>query len=103
MPSGGRLRIAVEGGSIRGVDALVVSIEDSGRGIPAENLQRVFEPFFTTRGSIGTGIGLWVAREFIAAHSGTIDIASSTDEASHGTTIRITLPFDNPYAKKLEQ
>ena len=103
MSSGGSLRIAIEDGSCEGREALMLSIEDNGRGIPAENLQKIFEPFFTTRGSIGTGIGLWVAKQFIAGHSGTIEVKSSTDQASHGTKFLIRLPFENSYASELEK
>ncbi|MGA8938756.1 MAG: PAS domain S-box protein [Acidobacteriaceae bacterium] len=103
MPSGGRLCIAVEEGERAGREGLVLSIADSGNGIPEENLQRVFEPFFTTRGAIGTGIGLWVAKQFIEGHLGKIDVESSTDEIKHGTKIRIWLPFENPYARELRK
>ncbi len=103
MPSGGRLRVAIEAGWSDGCEALVLSIEDNGWGIPRENLQRIFEPFFTTRGTIGTGIGLWVAKQFIEGHSGKIEVESSTEGVSHGTKIRICLPFENSYAKELEK
>jgi signal transduction histidine kinase len=95
---GGTLRVTTEEGSCEGREAIVLTVEDNGHGIPAEHLQRVFEPFFTTRGSFGTGIGLWVAKQFIAGHSGTIGVESSTDAVSHGTTFRIALPLENAYA-----
>ena len=95
MSHGGRLRVATEDGSCEGRDGIVLSIEDDGQGIPAENLAKIFEAFFTTRGSIGTGIGLWVAKQFIAGHSGTIEVESCTEAESHGTTFRICLPLDN--------
>ena len=98
MNPGGTLRVTTEDGRCGELEAVVLSIQDNGRGIPAENLQRVFEPFFTTRGSIGTGIGLWVAKQFIGGHSGTIEVESSTDMMSHGTKFRIALPLDNAYA-----
>jgi signal transduction histidine kinase len=98
MKPGGTLRVTTEEGMCDGREAIVLTIEDNGHGIPADNLQRVFEPFFTTRGSIGTGIGLWVAKQFIAGHSGTIEVESSTEAVSHGTTFRISLPVENSYA-----
>jgi len=101
MSAGGTLRVAIEEGSCNGREALVLSIGDDGQGIPADNLQRIFEPFFTTRGSIGTGIGLWVAKQFIAGHSGTIEVESSTETASHGTKFRICLPFENAYSREV--
>ncbi len=100
MAPGGTLGVAIDEGTCEGREALVLSIEDDGRGIPAENLERVFEPFFTTRGSIGTGIGLWVAKQFIAGHSGTIEVESRTGTASHGTKFRICLPFENSYSNQ---
>jgi PAS domain S-box-containing protein len=101
MNPGGTLRVNTEDGRCGEREAVVLTIEDNGRGIPAENLQRVFEPFFTTRGAIGTGIGLWVAKQFVGGHSGTIEVASSTDMVSHGTKFRIALPLDNVYASDL--
>lgn len=98
MPGGGTLTAAVEDAMESDRKGLLLSIEDTGGGIPAESLKRIFEPFFTTRSSIGTGIGLWVATEFIKGHNGSIDVKSSVDTASHGTKMSIFLPFDNPYA-----
>ncbi len=101
MGTGGRLLVSTEDGNFNGRDGIVMLIEDTGQGIPAENLQRVFEPFFTTRGSIGTGIGLWVAKQFIEGHSGTIEVESRTDAVTHGTTFRICLPLENSYTREL--
>jgi len=97
MEPGGRLTVATEAGECHGREGIVLLIEDTGKGIPAENLARVFEPFFTTRGSIGTGIGLWVAKQFVAGHAGTIEVESSTEAGAHGTRFRIALPFENSY------
>jgi len=99
MPDGGRLLAAVEDSSLDGRDALQLTIEDSGVGIRQEHLERVFEPFYTTRALTGTGIGLWVVKQFINGHAGKIDVESSTDPASHGTKIVILLPFENPYSE----
>jgi signal transduction histidine kinase len=70
---------------------IVVAIADNGCGVPAENLSRLFEPFFTTRevGS-GTGMGLTVAREIIRGRGGSIEI-ESTEHG--GTTVTIRLPL----------
>jgi PAS domain S-box-containing protein len=99
MPSGGTLTASVQDAVESNREGLLLSIEDTGEGIPAESLQRIFEPFFTTRKSIGTGIGLWVTSEFIKGHKGRIDVQSSVDADSHGTTMSIFLPFDNPCTK----
>jgi signal transduction histidine kinase len=97
MPTGGTLTASVEEVVESDRRGLLLSIEDTGEGIPAESLKKIFEPFFTTRSSIGTGIGLWVASEFIKGHKGRIDVQSSVDATSHGTRMSIFLPFDNPY------
>jgi len=69
-----------------------VDIRDSGPGIPAEQLGKLFEPFFTTRRD-GTGLGLPVSRQIVHAHGGSIDIASS---AGAGTTVSVRLPLAAP-------
>lgn len=68
---------------------IVVSVEDSGEGIPAENRQKVFEPFFTTK-SQGTGIGLPLAKKFVERNGGTIRIS---DSSSGGAKIDVTFPW----------
>jgi PAS domain S-box-containing protein len=100
MPSGGTLITIVKDALVDGRDGVLLTLEDNGCGIPTENLKKVFEPFFTTRSSIGTGIGLWVARQFIESHAGTIAVDSNTDAAHHGTKISIFLPIENPYSAK---
>jgi PAS domain S-box-containing protein len=93
MRDGGSLRIAMrepEGGRDLGV---VVSLEDTGMGIPPENIPRLFEPFFTTKPAAGTGLGLWVVRQFVLSWGGTIDVQSSTDSPKHGTAFTIFFPL----------
>jgi PAS domain S-box-containing protein len=94
MPGGGILTASVQEAVDADRKGLVLSIEDTGEGIPDENMKKIFEPFFTTRSSIGTGIGLWVTKEFIKGHHGRIDVQSSRDAVSHGTRMSIFLPFD---------
>ncbi|MGA8108295.1 MAG: ATP-binding protein [Acidobacteriaceae bacterium] len=93
MREGGTLRIGVHEPKRQEERGLEVSIEDSGMGIPAENLPRLFEPFFTTKPSAGTGLGLWVVRQFVASWGGTIEVKSSTDTPKRGTTFTIFLPL----------
>ncbi len=90
------------GGSIR-VEALadpadaawaVITVADTGTGIPPEVLPRVFEPFVTTKGSgRGTGLGLSISRDLVRAHGGDIALAS---EPGRGTTVTIRLPLGAP-------
>jgi signal transduction histidine kinase len=67
---------------------LVIEVRDRGAGIAAEDLSRVFDPFFTTRRT-GTGLGLAISRNIIEGMGGTITIQSQTDV---GTDVRIELP-----------
>ncbi len=97
MPSGGVLSIVVRRtGSPQ--DGVVLSIEDSGIGIASEKLARIFDAFYTTRTTIGTGIGLFVAKQYIEGHGGRIDVESDTDATSHGTRMSIFLPLETQYA-----
>ena len=73
-----------------------MTIRDSGTGIPKEYLERIFEPFFITKGNLGTGIGLWVSRQLIEKSGGHLSAESGTDENSRGTVISIFLPFVPP-------
>ncbi|MDZ4197884.1 MAG: ATP-binding protein [Kiritimatiellia bacterium] len=69
---------------------LEIRIQDNGCGIPPEQLARVFEAFFTTKGEgKGTGLGLFIAKQVIEDHGGTIRINS---QVGQGTTVRIQLP-----------
>ncbi|MGB9415722.1 MAG: ATP-binding protein, partial [Acidobacteriaceae bacterium] len=72
---------------------VVLSVEDTRIGISQEHLPRIFEAFYTTRSHIGTGIGLFVARQFIEGHGGRIDVQSRTGPRSHGTKMSIYLPL----------
>lgn len=68
-------------------DCVILSVADEGDGIPPENLERVFDPDFSTRG--GMGLGLAIARGVVEGHSGTIELESA---CGRGTTATIKLP-----------
>jgi signal transduction histidine kinase len=69
---------------------VVVEVRDTGSGIPAENLERIFRPFFTTKPvGVGSGLGLSVCQRIISAHGGDISVES---ELGRGTTFRVVLP-----------
>jgi PAS domain S-box-containing protein len=89
LPNGGRLRITVTAAGKRGFR---VAIGDNGTGIPAAVRGRIFEPFFSTKASTGTGLGLWIARDIIEKHGGTIRLRSYTGPGPSGTVFQIFLP-----------
>jgi hypothetical protein len=90
MPRGGRLQIAAtpvpaDGG---GCHAIEVAFRDTGGGIPAGDLPRVFEPYFTTK-EAGIGLGLAITRKIVEEHGGSIRVESREGE---GTRVAIILP-----------
>ncbi|HEY1501991.1 MAG TPA: HAMP domain-containing sensor histidine kinase [Acidobacteriaceae bacterium] len=75
-----------------GVRGVRVSVGDNGSGIPPEVQTRLGEPFFTTKGQRGTGLGLWVTRSIIQRYGGEIQLRSSVHPERHGTVFSIFLP-----------
>jgi signal transduction histidine kinase len=86
-PVNGKVEISVS----QHESKVVVSIADNGSGISSEHLARLFEPFFSTKQHLGTGLGLWVARQIAERHDGSINAESRTQSSDHGTTFRVTL------------
>jgi PAS domain S-box-containing protein len=69
-----------------------VEVEDTGCGIPEDKLARIFEPFYTTKGLNGTGLGLSVVYGLVTEHGGFMECQS---EVGHGTRFRVMLPLDH--------
>jgi signal transduction histidine kinase len=86
MPDGGTVTVSTQ------VDAdyVVARVADTGVGISAENLQRLFQPFFTTKEK-GIGLGLAVTHGLVQGHRGTIDVTSTLGK---GTTFAVRLPLE---------
>lgn len=78
-------------------EGIAITVADNGTGIDRRTMKRIFEPFFSTKGTTGTGLGLWVSREILAKHQGTIHVRSHVprhDGGSDGWTVfRVFLPF----------
>lgn len=89
MPGGGELTIEVSLCRLNSVDAVEIRITDNGCGIERENLQRIFEPFYTSR-DMGTGLGLAVVSRIIENWKGKIEINS---EVGKGTHCLLTIPL----------
>ncbi len=85
MEQPGTIRVSLENDD----DAVLITVADEGKGIPAENLPNIFRPFFTTKGH-GTGLGLSLARRIVEAHGGQIEVAS---EVGKGSRFVIRLPI----------
>jgi len=69
-----------------------ITVADSGFGIAPEHLSSIFEPFFTTKKDTGTGLGLWVSRELVEKHGGSLRVRSRTTTPRCGTVFSIFLP-----------
>jgi signal transduction histidine kinase len=96
MPAGGTLSISVRDTEVPS-EGVVLTIADDGVGIAPEIQPRVFEAFFTTRSTVGTGIGLFIAKQFVEGHDGKIGIESNSEGDRHGTTVRVFLPTRTAY------
>jgi PAS domain S-box-containing protein len=95
MPNGGSLVIRVSqshqwNNSARA--GVRITIMDTGSGIAPQNRKHLFQPFFTTKEDVGTGLGLWITRNLVEKHHGMIHVKSRTGEDRHGTAFSIFLP-----------
>ncbi len=91
-PPGSEVVVRVRSIRRRGRQGTRVTIHDCGRGIPTEVCQQIFDPFFTTKELKGSGLGLWVSRNLVMKHKGTIRFRTSTREGASGTTFEVFLP-----------
>ncbi|MGB9121036.1 MAG: PAS domain S-box protein [Candidatus Angelobacter sp.] len=97
MPDGGTLVLRVAkshewiGAQHPGVR---VTILDTGSGIEAKHKKNIFQPFFTTKSDVGTGLGLWITRGIIEKHRGAIRMKSRAGQHDHGTAFSIFLPME---------
>jgi len=72
-------------------DRVIIEVSDEGTGIPSEMQKNVWEPFFTTKGDEGLGLGLDICKTYIEGHGGTIDLKSTPGE---GSVFTIVLPVE---------
>jgi two-component system sensor histidine kinase BaeS len=84
-PTGGSVTVAVSAAG----DGVVISVADTGEGIPPELLPHVFERFVRGAGSTGSGLGLAIVHDIVTAHGGKVDVESTVGS---GTRVRLTLP-----------
>ncbi len=95
MPQGGRIRAKISKthewiGQER--SGLRITIADTGIGIPADILARICEPFFTTKGCYGNGMGLAIVQEIVAQHQGRLKVRSSTRSGKSGSVFSMFIP-----------
>jgi PAS domain S-box-containing protein len=97
MPDGGKLMLKISKarewrGS--GLSGIRVTILDTGSGIEPKHRRNIFQPFFTTKTDVGTGLGLWITRGIVEKHRGTIQMKSRTGQNCHGAAFSIFLPAE---------
>jgi PAS domain S-box-containing protein len=103
MPNGGSLIIKVSGSRQAGssdAEGIRVIVLDTGTGIGRHEQKHLFEPFYTTKADVGTGLGLWITRNIIEKHGGTIRFKSKT---GRGTVFSIFLPLFSERLGKQQQ
>jgi len=91
---GGRIRIRIEpvaAQELRGAGTMV-EVTDSGPGVSEHAGEKLFQPFFTTKGENGTGLGLWVSNGIVQKHGGSIRISNSHEGDLRGARVRVYLP-----------
>ena len=97
IDEGGTIKLRISAGvdSKNGRRCVRVAVADNGKGISASSKKQLLEPFFTTKGSVGTGLGLWVSKQIIDKHCGTIRVRSNTNGARRGTVFSVILPVES--------
>jgi PAS domain S-box-containing protein len=115
MPQGGKLQITAENFTIQEnfarlyLDAqvgsyILITVADTGVGIPAEIIDRIFEPFFTTKEiDRGTGLGLSTLIGIVKSHGGFVDVVSNTKSETRGTQFKVFLPAAEIVETNLEK
>ena len=92
MGANGTLKVHVSCIAGAAGEMMQFRVEDDGPGIAPEHLKRLFEPFFTTKKEVGNGLGLYVAKQIIERHGGSIQVRSHSDNGAHGAVFSVLLP-----------
>jgi len=89
---GGEILVSAVSGDLNGQESITIEVTDFGCGIPQEIQAKIFEPFYTTKGQKGTGLGLAVVWGIVEKHEGKIEVKSKVGK---GTTITLRLPVND--------
>ena len=85
------IKVTVDKRDDESENLFVITVADNGPGIPEENLKEIFEPFYSTKPTTGTGLGLGVVKRLVQLYGGTIEVESKADE---GSAFSVALPCD---------
>jgi signal transduction histidine kinase len=99
VPEGGKIKLVTRHVKEKGKSSFVrIEVQDNGLGIPRSMIDKVFDPYFTTKHKSsmhkGTGLGLFISHQNMQDHGGTIEVNSKVDE---GTTFILTLPENHSF------
>jgi PAS domain S-box-containing protein len=94
MPKGGKLHIRVRPSTEwrTGSRGVRITVADTGHGMSPHTRRHIYKPFFTTKGTLGTGLGLWVTAGILAKHRGSMHVRSSDVSGASGTAFTLILP-----------
>jgi PAS domain S-box-containing protein len=94
MRSGGHLRLRCRDVTLwsSGTKGVRVTVADTGSGMDATTVSRIFEPFFSTKGIGGTGLGMWITKELIEKNDGTVKVRSNVTPGRSGTVVSLFFP-----------
>lgn len=94
-PRGGRLILRCRNACDRhGCSGVVVTVADTGTGMSPAIKKKVFDAFYTTKGNNGTGLGLWITKDIVARHHGSLALRTCQGDPKSGTVFRLFLPVD---------
>jgi signal transduction histidine kinase len=99
---GGKIRIRVSpcNHSRNGNRCVRITVADNGQGIPPQVLPHIFEPLYTTKTSVGTGLGLWVGKQLVEKHGGVIRVHSRVGGKYRGSAFSVVLPAEGMPTEK---
>jgi signal transduction histidine kinase/CheY-like chemotaxis protein len=92
VQAGGEIEVVAGRVQQRDLEMVEIEVRDNGVGLAPGQIDRLFQPFFSTKGAHGTGLGLWVSKGIVEKHGGTIRLASQRDNDSNRTVARVLLP-----------
>jgi PAS domain S-box-containing protein len=95
-----RVRAKTTRNPTSGIYKVRLTVADNGCGIDQKNGKKIFEAFFTTKGAVSSGLGLWIARDVLISHGGVIRYRSRTDQGHSGTVMSVILPAANVVEEK---
>jgi signal transduction histidine kinase len=94
VPPHGAIRIRCAPANSGGRNGVRILFGDNGPGIPNADRSRIFEAFFSTKGAVGTGLGLWVVKDLVTKHGGSVQVRSSNGSSPTWTVFSLFLPSD---------